>query len=373
MKKWQKILIALLGIVLLFLTAGILFLQLHPTFGGSPTNEQKELYRQFDNYVDGDFVNMNEAELDMDMDFSTIFSLLRDAISGVDDQHPLEAIPIATFDWETIKNEEDSLTWFGHSNFLLSIDNKKILLDPMFGNIASPVSFIGSTRFSDDILDVMEELPPIDAVFITHDHYDHLDYPSILALKDKVEHFFVPHGIDAHLLRWGVASERITPMNWWDELEWKGLTIASVPAHHYSGRGLFDRNSRLWSGWVILGEETRVFTSGDSGYAPHFKKIGEVYGPFDLTLIEGGQYDERWSDNHMFPEESVQAHLDVNGETMMLMHWGAFSLAYHGWSEPVERALLEAEAQDVNIIAPEIGETVLLEELPVPVSSWWEY
>ncbi|MFA9457868.1 MBL fold metallo-hydrolase [Halalkalibacter sp. AB-rgal2] len=366
----RKVAIVLLGLGVIGVVVGVLFLNFHPTFGGSPTNEQREAYSQLENYVDGQFVN--EHEVDMGMDVTTMFSLLRDWVSRDEDRHPLNDLPISSFDWEKIKSEKDSLTWFGHSNFLLSIDGKKILIDPMFGEVASPVSFVGSTRFSDDLLHVIDELPPIDAVFITHDHYDHLDYPSIVELIDKVEHFFVPLGVDAHLLEWGVQSESITALNWWDEVEWDGLTIASVPAQHYSGRGLWDRNQTLWSGWVILGEQTRLFTSGDSSYGPHFEQIGEAYGPFDLTLIEGGQYDERWSYSHMFPEESVQAHIDVNGETMMLMHWGAFTLAYHGWSEPVERALLAAEELDVHLIAPKIGETVDLEELDVPVSTWWD-
>ncbi len=335
-----------------------------------PNERTARSYSQLENYVDGQFVN--EHEIDMGMDVATMFSLLRDWVSRDEDRHPLDGLPVSSFDWEKIRSEEDSLTWFGHSNFLLSINGKKILIDPMFGDVASPVSFVGSTRFSDDLLHVIDELPPIDAVFITHDHYDHLDYPSIVELIDKVEHFFVPLGVDAHLLEWGVQSENITALNWWDEVEWDGLTIASVPAQHYSGRGLWDRNQTLWSGWVILGEQTRLFTSGDSSYGPHFGQIGEAYGPFDLTLIEGGQYDERWSYSHMFPEESVQAHIDVNGETMMLMHWGAFTLAYHGWSEPVERALLAAEEQDVHLIAPKIGETVDLEMLDVPISTWWD-
>lgn len=367
----KKVLIVLLGFGLISAIGGLLFLNLHPTFGGSPTKEQQEAYRQLDNYVDDRFVN--EYEMDMGMDFATVVSFFQDWLNMVEDRHPLEEIPVASLDWEIIKSGEDSLTWFGHSTFLLSIDNKKILIDPMFGNIASPVSFVGSTRFSDDILDVIDELPPIDAVFITHDHYDHLDYPSILALKDKVEHYFVPLGVDAHLTAWGVETERITAMNWWEEREWKGLTIASVPAQHYSGRGLFDRNRTLWSGWVILGEEMRLYTSGDTSYGPHFKEIGEVYGPFDLTLMEGGQYDERWSYSHMFPEESVQAHLDVQGKTMMLMHWGAFTLAYHGWSEPIERALVAAEELDVDLIAPKIGETLLLDDVAMPVSEWWDF
>ena len=268
---------------------------------------------------------------------------------------------------------EDNLTWFGHSAFLLSIDNKKILVDPMLGPVASPVSFVGSKRYSEDMLHLIDEMPPIDAVFITHDHYDHLDYPSFKKLKNKVNHFFVPLGVSAHLIRWGIEKEKITELNWWDKTEFRGLTVAFTPSKHFSGRGPLNGNSTLWGGWVILGEKTRFYASGDGGYDAHFKEIGKKYGPFDLTLIEGGQYDRRCSWVHMTPEESVQAHLDVNGKSMMLIHWGAFTLAFHGWTEPIERALKAAEKSGVNIIAPKIGETVQLDgDYSIPISSWWK-
>lgn len=216
-------------------------------------------------------------------------------------------------------------------------------------------------------------MPPIDAVLITHDHYDYLDYLSILKLKSKVGHFFVPYGVSAHLIRWGVTKEKITELNWWDETEFQGSTIVLTPSKHFAGRGIFNRNTTLWGGWVILGKHTRFYTSGDGGHGAHFKEIGKKYGPFDITLIEGGQYDRRWSWVHMTPEEAVQAHLDVNGKNMMLIHWGAFTLAYHGWKEPVERSLIEAKKTGVNLITPKIGETVPLSgELAIPISSWWK-
>ena len=221
---------------------------------------------------------------------------------------------------------------------------------------------------------IIDELPFIDAVFISHDHYDHLDYQSIVKLESKVSHFFVPLGVSNHLIRWGVPKEKITELNWWNEMEYQGLTIALTPSRHFSGRGLFNSDTTLWGGWVILGKNMRLYTSGDGGYGPHFKEIGKKYGPFDITLIEGGQYDQRWADIHMKPEQSVQANLDVNGKNMMLMHWGSFTLAYHGWKEPIESALKEAKKLDVNLIAPKIGETVLLDsELHIPPSSWWNY
>ncbi|WP_236660255.1 MBL fold metallo-hydrolase [Isachenkonia alkalipeptolytica] len=307
------------------------------------------------------------------MDPTSLGSLIWDWITQDGERVPSQKVPMVPLDWAGINSDVDSLTWFGHSNVLLSIDNKKILIDPMFDDMASPVSFIGSRRFTEDIFHVIEDLPQIDAVFITHDHYDHLDYPSILALKDKTEHFFVPLGVDAHLSEWGVEPENITAMNWWDEVEWQGVDIAAVPARHYSSRGLFDQNSTLWSGWVISGEETNIYISGDTSYGQHFQAIGETYGPFDLTLIEGGQYDRRWADSHMFPEEAVQAHIDARGEVMMLMHWGAFSLSLHDWSELIERALVEGEDREVSIIAPQIGETVDLQDLDLSITPWWDF
>ncbi|KAB2332285.1 hypothetical protein F7731_17095 [Cytobacillus depressus] len=348
-----------------------LFINLHPAFGGNPSKEQKEVYEKLDNYVKGKFVNQVPTKLDMSL--SDYFSLMKESITGGKDRNPAGQVSVSEIDWNKIKSEEDSLTWFGHSAFLLSIDNKKILVDPMLGKVASPVSFAGSKRYSEDMLHIIDRMPPIDAVFITHDHYDHLDYPSIRKLKDKIGHFFVPYGVSAHLIRWGVEKEKITEFNWWDETEFLGLTVAFTPSKHFSGRGPFNRDTTLWGGWVILGKDTRFYTSGDGGYDAHFKEIGKKYGPFDITLIEGGQYDRRWSWVHMTPEQAVQADLDVNGKIMMLIHWGAFTLAYHGWTEPIERALIEAKKAERNLIAPKIGETARLTgELSVPVSSWWK-
>ena len=371
--KWylKKLLWTIFSLVIVGIIAGLLFMNFHPVFGGRPTKEQQEAYEQLDNYVDGEFVN--ETELESGMDLTSLGTLVRDWINQDEDRLPSVEVAVAPLDWERINSEEDSLTWFGHSNFLLSIDSKKILIDPVFDDMASPVSFMGSKRFTEDISHVIDDLPMIDAVFITHDHYDHLDYPSILALKEKTEHFFVPLGVDAHLIEWGVVREDITPMNWWDEVEWEGVDIAAVPARHYSNRQLFDRNQTLWAGFVISGENTDIYVSGDTSYGDHFQEIGETYGPFDLTLMEGGQYDHRWSDSHMFPEEAVQAHIVARGDVMMLMHWGAFSLAFHGWAEPVERALVEAEERGVSMIAPQIGETVDLQDLDLTIAPWWDF
>lgn len=366
-----KILIYLLVVIVIFGVVISLFINFHPVFGGNPSDEQIEVYNSFDNYVNGKFVYRVPTK--MNSSASNSPATFKDSNSVGNETNPAGQIPVSEIDWNKINSKEDSLTWFGHSAFLLSIDNKKILIDPMLGHIASPVSFVGPKRYSEDMLDIIEEMPSIDAVFITHDHYDHLDYQSIRKLKSKVGHFFVPYGVSNHLIRWGVAKEQITELNWWDETEFQDLTIALTPSKHFSGRGIFNRDTNLWGGWVILGKQTRFYTSGDGGYDAHFKEIGDKYGPFDIALIEGGQYDRRWSWAHMVPEESVQANIDVKGKNMMLIHWGAFTLANHGWTEPIERALIEAEKSEVNLIAPKIGETVSInEKISIPISTWWK-
>lgn len=361
----------LLIILAVLVIAIALFIIFHPTFGGTPSREEKEVYSHFENYSAGKF--SNQIPTNMDMSLSAIFSLMKDAINGNEDRSPKTPIPISTINWDQINSDQDSLMWFGHSTFFIQLDGRKMLLDPMFGPSPSPVSFVGSKRYSKDLLYIIDELPLIDAVLITHDHYDHLDFPSIHRLKEKVGHFFVPFGVAAHLKRWGVEKEKITELNWWDEFHWQGLTIASVPAQHFSGRGPANRDTTLWTGWVVIGSKNRLYTSGDGGYGPHFKQIGEKYGPFDITLIEGGQYDNRWSMIHMMPEESIQAHLDVRGKNMMLIHWGAFTLAYHGWTDPVERGLRVAKEREVQLITPKIGEIVLLNGMISEADSiWWK-
>ena len=371
--KWRiikKILKYLLILIVVLAAVIILFINLSPTFGSNPSKEQKEIYETFDNYADGRFIFQPSEEVEAGVER---ISAIPDSESAAGERRPPDQLPVAEIDWDKISGEEDSLTWLGHSAFILSIDNKKILIDPMLGPTASPVSFTGPTRYTEDLLYLIDEMPPIDAVFITHDHYDHLDYESIKRLKSKVAHFIVPHGVGNHLVGWGVAEEDVTEINWWDEMEFEGLDVALTPAKHFSGRGILNQGSTLWGGWVILGEQKRFYISGDGGYDAHFKEIGAQYGPFDIALIEGAQYDERWPESHMIPEESVQASIDLQAGQMMLTHWGGFTLARHSWTEPIERAIQAAEKQEVDLIAPQIGETVPMSvKSSDPIVEWWK-
>jgi len=311
----------------------------------------------------------NQIPTDMRMGLTKIFSLLRDTLLLTAKLKPTANIDVEAFrlaDKITIP-DAPRITWFGHSAFLLEIESKKLLFDPMLG---TRIPWVGAKRYSDKLPLQPEDFPEIDAIILSHDHYDHLDYSSIRKLKDKVNRFIVPLGVGQHLLKWGVASEKISEHQWYEELVIDDLTLACMPARHFSGRGLFNRNSTLWCSWAIIGRETRVYFSGDSGYGPHFKEIGETYGPFDLTMLECGQYDERFL-IHMKPEETVQAHLDLRGQLLIPIHWGAFTLAFHYWTEPIERVTKAAFEQKVNIATPKIGETVMLASKVIPTSAWW--
>ncbi|MGR6544093.1 MBL fold metallo-hydrolase [Paenibacillus tundrae] len=371
--RLKKMVLYILTSILLIIVGALLFMLLYPSFGGNPSKEQKETYNQLENYTNGKFVNEVTSKSDFDS-WKTLFEGTTDGAAGKE-KKPSSPQPVAEIDWNKVNNDEDSITWLGHSTYLLSMDNRKMLVDPMLESVASPVSFVGSKRYpySTDIYStIVSEMPTIDAVLITHDHYDHLDYTTVVELKDKVSRFIVPLGVSGHLVRWGVPASQITELNWWDEMEFEGITLALGPARHFSGRSLFNMNSTLWGSWVISGTENRLFISGDGGYGAHFEEIGRKYGPFDLAIIEGGQYDKKWSDIHMIPEQSIQASLDVNTTKMMLSHWGAFTLASHDWRDPIQRAIKAAKEKDVDIVVPQIGETLSISALKPALPSWWD-
>nr|WP_219839127.1 MBL fold metallo-hydrolase [Paenibacillus sp. R14(2021)] len=308
----------------------------------------------------------------MDMSFKSTMSMLREAVRRDPERKPAKPIPIQPLSLGAQAPKEGiHATWFGHSAFLLEIEGRRLLFDPMFADTLSPVPIFGGKRYSGVLPLAPVEFPALDAIILSHDHYDHLNKSSIRKLMHKTSRFIVPLGVRSRLIKWGVDPELVTEHGWWDELEHDGLRLVCTPARHFSGRGLFDRNRTLWCSWVIKSGHNAVFFSGDSGYAPHFKEIGEKYGPFDLTLMECGQYDERWAAIHMMPEQTVQAHLDVRGGLLIPVHWGAFTLAYHAWHDPVERAVKAARERGVRIATPRIGETVHASEQDYPQSAWW--
>lgn len=359
-----------ISIIALLVIIVYLVLKYYPPLGAGQSRKGRRQLSRSKQHDNKKFINA--IPTNMETSFGEMLKLLFQFMKGNPHGRPQKPIAIEPLGEVYFGQEnQPKLTWFGHSAALLQLDGKTVLLDPMFGRAPSPFPMIGGKRFSDKLPFDIEQLPAIDAVLISHDHYDHLDYGSIVKLKDKVKQFFVPLGVAPHLVKWGVNPAKIEEHDWWEEFSFQGLKLACTPARHFSGRSLTDRDATLWCSWVIQGRNTKIFFSGDSGYGPHFKEIGEKYGPFDLTLMECGQYDERWAAIHMMPEETVQAHLDVKGKVMIPIHWGAFTLALHNWTDPVERAVKAAKEQKAIIATPKIGETVFIQAAAYPSFEWW--
>ena len=267
------------------------------------------------------------------------------------------------------QSTEDVIYRLGHSTLLMRLDGEYLLIDPVFSERASPVQWAGPKRFHQSPISIAD-LPTIKAVIISHDHYDHLDKAAIEQLKDKVQHFVTPLNVGQYLVDWGVSKDRVTQLAWWESVNLQGLLLVATPAQHFSGRGLFDRDQTLWASWVIQSTNHKVFFSGDSGYFDGFKQIGERYGPFDISMIETGAYNELWSDIHMLPEQSLQAHIDVRAGAMLPIHNGTFDLALHDWYEPFERINQLAAQQNVTLLTPKFGQAVKLAE-PQANEFWW--
>lgn len=365
-KMILSVIASLIGVILF---VGVLFLNLSPEFGAKSKGKYKSDIEASDNFKDGKFQNRVKTEMMENMDWSTVAEFFTDGNKVPDWSIPVQQAPSDYFEKQS--DTTTRLTWFGHSAVLLEMDGQKIFLDPMLGDVPAPHPWLGSKRFNDTLPVAIEELPQLDAVVISHDHYDHLDYGSIIQLKDRVGDFFVPLGVGAHLRSWGVAEDKITEFDWWDTVDFNGITLTATPARHFSGRGILDRASTLWCAWVIKGKRDNLFFGGDSGYDASFAEIGEKYGPFDFAMLECGQYDKQWPKIHMMPEETVQANIDLDSKLLMPIHWGAFKLGLHPWQEPAERVVKEAARLGVNLATPKIGEPIVIGET-VPASRWWE-
>ncbi len=285
---------------------------------------------------------------------------------------PHGPVPTVEIDPKALARPAESglrITWLGHATTLVEIEGKRVLTDPVWSERASPVSWLGPQRYYTPRI-AITDLPPIDAVVISHDHYDHLDRATIIALAARQATFVVPLGIGAHLSAWGVPESRLIELDWWQRTQVNGIEIVCTPARHASGRALWDKDRTLWASYAVIGARKRVYFSGDTGLFSGMTEIGERLGPFDVTLIEVGQYHSAWPDWHIGPEQAVTAHAMLRGRVLLPIHWGLFSLAYHGWTEPAERVLSAANAHHVKVLMPKPGQSVEPTRAPTP-QRWW--
>ncbi len=336
-------------------------------FGGKLSNELKLEYARSVQWNGSRFRNLKSTK--MDMNFLSIPKLLKEQYDNRKEKAPKNLLPIVPFDKNKLNNDVQ-FAWFGHSTVFVRMDSKNILIDPMFGENASPIAPFSTKRFSENTLTIIDQLPQIDVVLITHDHYDHLDYASILKLIPKTKYFCVALGVGRHLEHWGVPKSIIKEFDWWEELRLVDLTIVFTPTQHFSGRGIKDRAKSLWGGWALLNKFSRIYFSGDGGYNSHFKNIGEKYGPFDIGFMECGQYNKRWHAIHMYPEESLQASIDAKVNNAIPVHWAGFSLSLHPWKEPIDRFVMEADKLRQQIFVPKLGELRSIKKDDI-FSDWW--
>jgi L-ascorbate metabolism protein UlaG (beta-lactamase superfamily) len=346
----------------------VIYLRFNPQFGGRFTADHKKVYAQSPRWDGKIFVNQSKTSVDVNL--RTMPSLLKASFTGRKERNPKEKLAVVPFEktiWEA-GTEDFKFAWYGHSACIMKLAGKNILIDPMLGPDASPVGPFRTYRFSSNTLEIISTFPEIDAVLLTHDHYDHLDYESIKRLKTKVKHYYTALGVKRHLLRWNIPSDQITELDWWDTVEVGDVQIIFTPSRHFSGRGATDRAKCLWGGWVFLTPQSRIYWSGDGGYDTHFKEVGNKFGPFDWAFLECGQYYKLWTQIHLSPEEAVQAGIDVKAKYNVPVHWGAFTLAMHDWVDPVRRFVAKAEEEKQSVVIPKLGAIV---SSPKDFGSWW--
>lgn len=337
-------------------------------FGKNPSGEHKKLVVASKNYDNGSFKNFSETVM-MSKDF-TVAAMLKEYMNiskGRVPQKPLVSVKSPLIHRTDSK---PSLIWFGHSSYFISIEGQSVLVDPVLSGHASPFSFMVKAFPGSDIYKPTD-FGVIDLLVLTHDHYDHLDYKTLFALKDKIKNVVCSLGVASHLNFWGYDKAIITELDWWQSTNVGSLKITATPARHFSGR-LFKRAQTLWSSFVLQSSASTIYIGGDSGYDSHFKTIADRFGSFDLALLECGQYNSKWPLIHMTPEESVQAGIDLQAKVIMPVHFGKFALAFHDWNEPVKRFVARCKALNIAYTTPMIGDMILADGKHRMHEAWYE-
>lgn len=336
--------------------------------GKLPSGKHLEQLQRSPHWKGKGFQNLSDTP--MKQEGVSYWKMTKEFFKKHPDTAPSKKIPFVKTDLNKLNEAGPAIVWFGHSSYLIRIANKNFLIDPVFSGNAAPVSFMvkafpGSNEYK------AEDMPPIDYLLLTHDHYDHLDFKTIRKLKNKIGKVYCSLGLASHLKYWGVDEKKITEMDWWqsEQIE-PSIQLTAAPARHFSGRGV-KRFQTLWSSFILKTPSHNLYLGGDSGYDGHFKEIGDKYGPFDIAILESGQYNKMWPLIHMMPEETVQAAVDLRARSLLPVHWGKFTLGMHPWTEPVKRVKSKAQELKVQVWTPRIGEPLVIGK-DFKNSNWWE-
>ncbi|MBQ7501878.1 MBL fold metallo-hydrolase [bacterium] len=320
----------------------------------------------------GKFQNLVPVEVMSEDSEGTLAAFMKFIFGSKDGRMPKQPVVSQKTPLDSLPADRDAIVWMGHSTFYIQADGYKIMIDPVFSDYASPVSFINKAFPGSNIYKA-EEIPEIDLLAVSHDHWDHLDYPSIMGLKNKVKQIICPLGVGQYFEQWGFASDKIRECDWFDKAEIsERLTVHVLPSQHFSGRS-FTRNSTLWCGFAFITPNKKIYFSGDGGYGEHFKAIGKEFGGFDIALAENGQYDRSWHNIHLLPEETAQAAEDVQAKYVIPAHGGKFALSKHSWNAPYRDLAAASAGRNYRLLTPKIGQCVNLNDCrEEDFSHWWE-
>jgi L-ascorbate metabolism protein UlaG (beta-lactamase superfamily) len=342
----------------------------HPVFGQLPQGARLARIAQSLHHVDGAFRNQIDTPM-LTTDESQLSIILSNTFGTKGNPRPKGAIPAIKTDLTKLDATQDLVIWLGHSSYFVQLGGRRILIDPVFSINAAPVP-MANVAFDGTSIYAASDMPEIDFLLITHDHYDHLDYPSVQALQPKVKRVVAGLGVGAHFESWGYDMQTVHEADWYETIQAvAGLQIHVTPARHFSGR-TFTRDKSLWVGFALVSPQRRIFFSGDSGYAPHFAEIGRHYGPFDWVALDTGQYDPRWANVHMNPEQAAQAAEDLQARAFTPGHAGRFSLSPHDWDDPFRRITAASRGRSYALWTPEIGRPIHLDGRVQAFAPWWE-
>jgi len=358
-------------IIILLGAGGILAYLQHPLFGKLPKGERLAQLSTSSHYIEGAFQNLINTPM-LTTEQSELALMWDNFVSKkTGTPIPLSAIPALKTDLMALDSEQDLIIWLGHSSYYVQLSGQRILIDPVFSSYAAPVPW-AVRAFAGTNLYHAQDMPEIDLLLITHDHYDHLDYPTVKALQAKVKQVITPLGVGEHFTAWGYDASKVQETDWYQTTDYSAsLHIVTTPARHFSGR-TFKRNQSLWAGFALLSTHRRIFFSGDTGYAPHFAEIGEKYGPFDWVTLDSGQYDRRWAFVHMNPEQAAQAADELGAKAFTPAHVGRFSISAHDWDDPFKRISVASQNYDYQLWTPQIGEPLYLDGREQHFTAWWE-